>query len=174
MSLFTPGVLTSAQLNVLVNNLNETAPGKFTAAGQLLVGTGSNAGAVRLPTGDTYTGGGTDTTNSTTYTGLTGGPTFGVVTGAKALVLHGCSLTNDGIAGRSLASYSISNATVVAANDTWALAHDVSGVGRIVKASAVYMHSGLTAGTNVFTFAARVVANTGTFTLRSINVFPLS
>lgn len=166
-------VLTAAHLLAIRDNINETAPAKFSSAGQLLVSTGPNAGAARLPTGDTYTGGGTDTTNSTSYTGLTGGPTFTVATGTKAIVMHGCALTNDGAGGRSLASYSIGGATTVAANDTWALSHDISAAGRIVKASTVYMHTGLTAGSNIFTFAARVGANTGTFTLRSMTVFPL-
>lgn len=157
----------------IVANINETATAKFSSAGQVFVATGPNQGAARLPTGDTYSGGGTDTTNSTSYTGLTGGPTFGVTTGTKALVMHGCNLTNDGSGQRSLASYSISSATTVTASDGWAFAHDVSGIGRVVKGSMVYMHTGLTAGANVFTFAGRVTAGTGTFTLRSINIFPL-
>ncbi len=43
---FTSGsVLTAAQLNTyLRDNLNETAPAKFTAAGQLFVSTAANAG----------------------------------------------------------------------------------------------------------------------------------
>jgi hypothetical protein len=48
----------------------------------------------------------------------------------------------------------------------------VSSAGRIVKASFVYMHT-VTAGSNIFTGRYRVTGGSGTFTLRSINVFPL-
>jgi hypothetical protein len=165
-------VLTAAQVLAIRDNINETAPAKFTAAGQILVSTTANSGAARAPYGETYTGGGTDVTNSTSYVGLTGSPSFGVTTGTKALVMHGAQITVDTAGSRALASYEISSATTAAAADTWAVGHDVSSAGRIVKASFVYMHT-VTAGSNIFTGRYRVTGGSGTFTLRSINVFPL-
>lgn len=166
-------VLTAAQVLAIRDNINETAPAKFSAAGQILVSTTANAGAARTPTGDIYTGGGSDTTASTSFVGLTGSPSFGVGTGTKAIVMHGAQLTVDTAGARALASYEISSATAVSAADTWAAAHDVSSAGRVMKASMVYMHTGLTSGTNIFTGRYRVTGGTGTFTLRSIVVFPL-
>ena len=163
--------LTSAQLNILGGDLNETAPAKFTAAGQFFVATGSNVGAVRTPNSDNYTGGGTDSTNSTSYIGLTGAPSAGAVTGPQVLVMHGASLANDTTGARSAASYEISGATSVSANDSWAVMMDASGAGRVVKASLVQMHA-VTAGSNVFTQRFRVSGGTGTFSIRNLSIVP--
>ena len=164
--------LTAAQLNILSGDLLETAPAKFTAASQFFVSTGSNAGVVRTPVQDNYTGGGTDATNSTSYIGLTGSPSLGPATGTKALVMHGASMANDTIGARSAVSYEISGATSVSPNDFWAVMMDESGPSRVIKASWVQIHTGLTAGTNVFTQRFRVTGGTGTFAIRSLCIVP--
>ena len=61
----------------------------------------------------------------------------------------------------------------MAAADSWALIHDVSGAGRTIKASIVYHHTGLTAGSNTFTQQFKVGGNTGTFLSRGLTVIPL-
>lgn len=165
--------LTAAQLNIIGGDLLETAPAKFTVASQFFVSTGSNAGVARTAVQDNYTGGGTDSTNSTSYTGLTGSPSLGTGTGTKALVMHGASVTNDTVGNRSYVSYEISGATAVAPNDFWAVIVDQQGIaGRIVKASWVQIHTGLTAGSNVFTQRFKVNGGTGTFAIRNLAVLP--
>lgn len=164
--------LTAAQLNILGGDLLETAPAKFTAASQIFVSTGSNAGVARTVFQDNYTGGGTDSTNSTSYIGLTGSPSLGPATGTKALVMHGASLANDTTGARSAVSYEISGATTVAANDSWAVMYDESSPSRVIKASWVQVHTGLTAGTNVFTQRFRVTGGTGTFSIRNLSILP--
>lgn len=164
--------LTAAQLNILGGDLLETAPAKFTAASQFFVSTGSNAGVARTAVQDNYTGGGTDSTNSTSYTGLTGSPSLGTGTGTKALVMHGASLANDTAGNRSYVSYEISGATAVSPNDFWAVIYDENSTGRIIKASWVQIHTGLTAGTNVFTQRFKVNGGTGTFSTRNLAVLP--
>jgi hypothetical protein len=165
--------LTAAQLNILGGDLNETAPAKFTTAGQIFVATGSNAGAARSIGFDAYGGGGTDATNSTSYTALTGGGAVTATTGTSALVSHFASITNDTTGTRSYASYAISGSTTLSAQDTWALIHDVSGGGRTQKSGLMFKHTGLTAGSNTFTQQFKVAANTGTFLTRGITVIPL-
>jgi hypothetical protein len=164
--------LTAAQLNILSGDLNETAAAKFTAASQFFVSTGSNSGVARTAVQDNYTGGGTDSTNSTSYIGLTGSPSLGTGTGTKALVMNSSSLGNDTAGNRSYASYEISGATSVSPNDFWAVIYDENSTGRIIKASWVQIHTGLTAGTNVFTQRFKVNGGTGTFTLRSLAIVP--
>jgi hypothetical protein len=167
-------VLTAAQLNTnLRDNLNETAVAKATAAGQVFVSTASNALAARVPTSNVYAGGGTDTTNSTTYTGLTGGGAVTVTTGSQAIVSHWASVANDTAGSRSYASYAVTGATTISSSDTWAIVQDISGANRVQKCGLTYLHTGLTAGSNTFTQQFKVSGNTGSFTTRGINVFPL-
>ncbi len=166
--------LTSAQWNASVrDNLNETAPAKATAAGQIFVATGTNTIAARTIQSNVYGGGGTDSTNSASYIPLTGGATVTATTGAAALVHQFASLTNDTTGSRSYSSYAISGASTVAASDSWTLLHDVSSGGRTIKAGMVYHHTGLTAGSNTFTQQFKTGANTGTFLSRGLVVVPL-
>lgn len=174
MPLFVPGVLTAAQLNVLVNNLNETAPGKFTTAGQYLTASGSNAGAARIVVQDSVVSGTDDTTTSTTYTSLGGGtPSVGAVTGTRALTFNTCNMANNTNGAYSVCSYEVSSATVVAPSDTWAcfFTAETSAV-RSSRISMIWLHTGLTAGTNIFTQRYRVSGGTGTFNFRSLTVMP--
>lgn len=165
--------LTAAQLNILSGDLNETGAAKATTAGQFFVATGSNSLAARTVAADTYGGGGTDATNSASYTALTGGAVATATTGVAALAHHFSSITNDTAGSRSYASYAISGATTAAAADSWALIHDVSGTGRTVKAGLVYKHTGLTAGSNTWTQQFKTGSNTGTFLSRGLVIIPL-
>src|SRR3954463_9664656 len=85
----------AAQFNTYVrDNLNETAPAKATAGGQLFVSTGPNAIAARTPTAATVVT--SQTTASTSYTNLaTAGPAVTVTTGTQAIALFKASISND-------------------------------------------------------------------------------
>lgn len=170
--------LTAAQWNASVrDDLNETAPAKFTAANQYFVATGSNVGAARTMSQATYSGGGTDTTNSTTYIGLTGGPSVGPTTGTAALVHINSRCLNTTATGRALASFAVSTATTIASSDIRAIGATSNGASEdyfvggafLLNASSV----ALTAGTNTFSMEFRQTGGVGSFTIRSIAVTPL-
>lgn len=112
------------------------------------------------------------TRNSTSYGDLaTVGPSASVVIGPSglALVILHAKLDNSG-ANTSRMSFAVSGATTVAASDVESLAQQGSNT---VEASGVFMVTGLTPGTNVFTAKYRVHAGTGTFSNRQITVIPL-
>src|SRR6266436_5501793 len=144
---------TAAQYNASDrDNMLETPAAKFTAAGQLFVSTGANAGAVRTPTNAITAA--SETTASTSYTDLaTIGPTVSVLTGAAALVVAYCNLTNNNASGFAFMSYAISGATSRAVSDAWAI--QMAGTGNL-RMSAMVLQTGLTPGVNVFTAKYRV------------------
>lgn len=166
-------VFTAAQFNTYVrDNLNETAPAKASAAGQIFVATAANAIAARTPSTAGGPGAG-ETTTSTSYTDLTtSGPAVTVTTGTSALVIIAARMTNTTSGSECAASYEVSGATTSAASDARALAFNASSGSPNLRASAAYLHTGLTAGSNTFTMKYRVSAGTGTFTYRNITVIP--
>jgi hypothetical protein len=165
--------LTAAQWNASVrDNLNETAVAKATTAGGIFVATGANALAQRVTVLDTYTGGGTDTTNSTSYTGLTGGAAVAAATGTKACVLSTARVSHDTAGGRAYCSHSISGATTTAASDVWAFVHDAHTASRVLTQTQVSEWATLTTGTNTFTHAFKVSANIASFVWRQLVILP--
>jgi hypothetical protein len=165
--------LTAAQLNILGADLNETAVGKASAAGQYFVATAANTLVARAMQFDLYTGGGTDTTNSTSYTALTGGASAGSTSGAKMLIFHGASMGNDTAGSRSLASFAVSGATTIAATDSVGVAVDCSGANRITKCGQTYLLTGLNLGVNSATSSFRVTSGIGAFIVRHVGTMPL-
>jgi hypothetical protein len=165
--------LTAAQWNASVrDNLNETAPAKATVSGGIFVATGAGAIAQRATNADTYTGGGTNDTNSTSYTGLTGGAAVAITTGTKAIVLSTFRFSHDTLGGRSYVSHAISGATTTAASDTWAALNDAHTINRILTCSQVSYWPTLTSGSNTFTHFFRVVSNIASFTWRQLVILP--
>lgn len=166
--------LTAAQWNASVrDNLNETAPGKATTSNQIFVSTAANTIAARTPDHDSYNGGGTDTTNSTTYTALTGGAAATMTTGTRATIFSTARVSHDVLGSRSFVSYAISGATTLAADDSWAAVRDCDGANRIVTSTYVSTHEGsLTAGSNTFTQNFKVGSNIMSVANRRITVFP--
>jgi hypothetical protein len=165
--------LTAAQWNASVrDNLNETAVAKATVSGGIFVATGSNSLAQRATNADTYTGGGTDTTNSTSYTGLTGGAAVAISTGTKAIVLSTARFSHDTVGARSYVSHAISGATTTAANDSWAALNDAHTANRILTFTQVSWWPSLTTGSNTFTHNFRVVSNLASFTWRQLVILP--
>jgi hypothetical protein len=171
MTAVSGSVFTAAQFNTYVrDNLNETAPAKATAAGQIFVSTGANAIAARLPNADFI--GTQETTTSTTYTDLaTTGPTVTATTAASAIVATYCNqFHSTGLA--AWMSYTISGATSDPADDNRSLQLQSTGGQHI---GGTFFHSSiLTPGTNTFTAKYRVsTSGTGTFSSRRLLVIPL-
>lgn len=169
-------VLTAAQLNThLRDNLNETAPAKATAAGQIFVSTGLNAIAARAPA--SHYVGTSQTTTGTSYTDLdTAGPSVTVTTGSRAMVFFGTRMWNTGTA-YTHCSFEVSGATSLPASDAKSVAlrltagqGDGSAGGRHVGHQ---METSLTPGSNTFTLKYRVSAGTGRYDERHLFVMPL-
>jgi hypothetical protein len=67
-------------------------------------------------------------------------------------------------------AFAVSGASTVAASDAQAFSNEGD---KATQASATYVVTGLTGGSNTFTAKYRVSGNTGTFVNRSITVIPL-
>jgi hypothetical protein len=160
-------VFTAAQFNQYVrDNLNQTAPALATATGQLFVATGVNAIAARVPTRVNIATG--QTTTSTSMTDLaTVGPTVTVTTGTSALVIIGSALQNSG-AFNSLMGWTVGGASSLGVTDDMGGAYGSIGA----TVTGIFLQTGLTPGSNVFTSKYQVSGGTGTFTFRSLSVIP--
>ena len=153
------------------DNFNETAPGVASAAGRLIVTTGVNAIAERIPASGFVTT--SETTTSTSFTDLsTAGPAVTVTSGTSALIIVSAQLRNDTTNAFSRMSFAVSGATTDAANNNRALAQQVDAGDNWVGASHAILLTNLTAGSNTFTAEYDVSAGTGTFQFRRILVIP--
>jgi hypothetical protein len=171
---WTSSVTTPAQLNQqLSGNMSETAVAKATTTGSLFVGAGPNALVERYPQFNLYAGGGTDTTNSGSYTALTGGAACTATTTDKSLVFHGASLANDSVGARSWCSFAVSGASTIAADDNWGIAYDETAAARVIKCGVTTLMTGMTPGSNVFTQQFRVTGGIGSFVIRHLGLIPL-
>lgn len=165
-------VLTGAQMNLIRDNLNETAPAKATTAGGIFVATGANAIAQRLITQTEVTT--SESTTSTTYVALATAQALTVTTGTQALVMISSQIAQATPGDSSLMSYAVSGATTVAANDKWGLDWMSTTSNYFGAFSRVYYHTGLTSGSNTFTAQFRSGAGgTANFRNRQIMVVPL-
>lgn len=152
MPTFTPGPLTAAQLNVLVGNLNETAPAKATAPGRFFVTTGANSIAERSITGAKITGGIQTTTTIASFGDLiTAGPTVTATTGTSAFVICTAQIENSTGGASGMMGYAISGASSIAAGADRCLRLNSAVGGVRNRASAAMFQTGLTAGSNTFT-----------------------
>lgn len=169
LPVFTAAVLTTAQQNIIRDNLMETAVAKASLPNQYPVATGVNSLAMRrvnsassLPT---------KTTTSTTYT-LASGPQVTVTTGTTALVFIFAQLT---ISADSETAYYA--AAVTGDSDITAEDHRALTVGRytsefLIGASMAVYFTGMTAGSNTFSGMVRVTGGTGTYDNRRIIAQP--
>ncbi|MFT2016284.1 hypothetical protein ACMA1D_10640 [Streptomyces sp. 796.1] len=170
--------LTAAQFNTYVrDNLLETEAAKANFTGNMLITTGANAITARnCFRSRTLTA---STTSSTTYTGLDsgGGPTVTVTTGTTALVWVATWMENTAPSNATMASVSVSGATVVAASDTNMVAMQGLSASpptpNSVRYGVTYRFTGLTPGVNTFTMEYRVSGGTGTFSNRELLVMAL-
>ena len=94
-----------------------------------------------------------------------------VTTGTVALVLFKAELANDTGGQLTYLSYSVSSATTVAASDGHMIRYESGAANDRAFFGGFNLHTGLTAGSNVFTLEAKVSANTGTITRPEIAVF---
>lgn len=176
MTAIAGSVFTAAQFNQFIrDNLLETAPAKATTAGAHFAVSGVNAIEERISATSATLA--SDTTASTTYADLSGGPgpSVTVTTGVAALVMVHAQSANSG-AGSARMGYDVSGATSIAAADNRATG--ILGVaGAAPNAASVILHNAsslpLTPGSNTFTAKYRVSSGTGTFEHRRIIVFPL-
>lgn len=165
-------VFTAAQFNTHVrDNLNETAPAKATAAGQIFVATGVNSLAARTPSRarvDT-----SETTSSSSFGDLaTVGPAVTVTTGTTALVIVTAAISNNTANVVLLVSFTVSGATSFTADNTVRICRDGMAANTLVRYSAATLFP-LTAGSNTFTMKYNTqAATTATFSMREIIVIP--
>lgn len=164
--------LTAAQWNTNVrDNLNETMPNIVKNIVSTLCFTdGANSLVERRGTSARISS--SQSTTSTSYTDLaTPGPTVTLTTGTIVLVIAQAQATNSGSTSTHHTSWAISGATTLAASDVWAISD--RGTANNQRAM-VYLHTGLTAGTNTFRMKYNVLSGTGTWAKRHLAVIPLS
>jgi hypothetical protein len=162
--------LTAAQMNILSDDLRETASAKATTAGSFFATTAANTIAERIPTiASVLT---SQTTGSNTYTDLaTVGPQLTAATAATALIIITIRSSNNTAASGCFMGYEISGATSLAADDSRALIN-ASGTNSLYMSWAV-LSGGLTAGSNTWTVKYRVTSGTtGTFSDRRLTIIP--
>lgn len=166
-------VLTAAQWNASVrDNLLETAVAKATTANGYFVATGANALAQRFILEAVVDP--LETTTSTSYTSLaTNGPLVAPTTGTKALVFLTSQQSNSTSGTTCYATYEVSGASSIAANDSWA-ALVQSPAGQDIRMTCVSLQT-LSAGVNTFRMMYRCGSGggTGSFNRRRITVMPL-
>ena len=167
--------LTAAQWNASVrDNLLETAPAKATAAGRLMVTTGANAIAERVPTTQTIAT--AQTTLSTSYVDLTTvGPSVTVTTGTAAIIILTARINVNTASIQGNMGYAVSGASTIAASDNRCLRAETAGTGEFNRSSMVTMDTTLTAGSNTFTakYHSGNASATVEFADREILVIPL-
>lgn len=118
----------------------------------------------------------TQTTTSTSYTDLTtGGPAVSVTIGENELALVGltCQLSNDTLAAKSFMGFTVSDASTVAAAEASSLILQAFVADNVIGTTAVFLVTGLTAGTNTFTAKYKVSSGTGSFGVRNLWALPL-
>lgn len=118
------------------------------------------------------------TTASTSYTDLaTTGPAVTVTIGSHgmAVVILFNACASDTATANQHMGFAVSGASTVAAADEWSnqVRQVDANVAGFERQSAVFLVTGLTAGSNTFTAKYKVNAGTGTFKERRIAVVPL-
>lgn len=166
-------VFTAAQFNQYVRDLlNETAPAKAVTPGGYFVTSGTNSIAERSVASQFVTT--LETTSSTAYADMaTVGPTVSVTTGTAAIVAVCARIINNTAGQNTYASYEISGASSVPANDDNAFMFTCPVANYSQQGAHVVHHTGLTPGVNTFTMKYRVTGGTGTGDNRRIIVLPL-
>ncbi|MCZ7440807.1 hypothetical protein O7598_31065 [Micromonospora sp. WMMC241] len=170
---FTDGsVLTAAQLNLLRDDLNETAPAKATQAGRLIVTTGLNSVAERDVVSSAIAT--TQTTGSTSFVDLTTpGPTVTVTTGSAAILLWSALMSNSTANAKTYVDYTVSGASSRSAQDASALRFQSDSANQEARSGQVMFEGGLTPGSNTFKLQYHTNGGTGSFSDRRLTVIAL-
>ena len=169
---FTDGaILTAAQLNVMRDNFNETAPAKATSAAGFIVTTALNSIVQRTPLGSTVTT--SQTTTSTSYVDLaTIGPTVTVTTGPAAMVALSALMSKSTDNTAAVTSYEVTGASSQPAVDGRSALMDGAPANQGMRIGVTIFQSDLTPGSNTFTQKYKVSSTTGTFSNRHLVVIP--
>jgi hypothetical protein len=129
---------------------------------------------VGLPSSGTATVDTGQTTSSTSFTDLaTAGPAVTLTTGTKALVIMQARIYNSSTGGYVSMGTTVSGATTLAATEEKSLTFYSASNQPISQASAGFLLSGLTAGSNTFTAKYKTTAGTGTWLYRNIAVIDM-
>ena len=155
-----------------INNLG-TAASFATRNNPTFTGTVNWSGAVLNTNAATIAT--SNTTTSTSFTDLaTVGPSVTLTTGTKVLVILTSRTANDTDSGSTSMSFAVSGASTVAASSTRSFEwQKAGGLVPQIKASAAFMLTGLTAGSNTFTAKYLAGAGTGYWYDRSVIVIDL-
>jgi hypothetical protein len=171
---FTSGAaLTAAQLNTLSGDLNETAAGKATAAGQYFITTGANALFAQSPAYAQI-----DTSETTTSIGSYGdlatvGPSVTVAIRISAIIFYSALIANGTGGGGGNISYGISGATTFAAPNGHVLSSRDGIANESSQWSKVNWQTGLNNGTHAIGLKYTTpTGGTATFSFREILVLP--
>jgi hypothetical protein len=170
MTAIAGSVFTAAQFNQFVrDNLNECPTSKAFTPGAYFTVADANLMVQRTP--QTAYIAASQTTTSQTFADLaTIGPQVTVDTGSSALVgLYNANLNSTATVS-SLMSFDVTGASTIAASDSTSIGTATSSGART---GSVFLVTGLTPGTNIFTCRYRVGSGTGTYVDRRITVFPL-
>jgi hypothetical protein len=113
-------------------------------------------------------------TTSTSFTDLaTAGPAVTLTTGTKALVIVQARVYNTSTGGYVSMGTTVSGATTLAATEEKSLVFYSASNAPISQASAGFILTGLTAGSNTFTAKYKVTAGNGTWIYRNIAVIDM-
>lgn len=168
---FTSGnVLTSAQLNAIVANINESAPAKATGGGGFIVTTAPNQVTQRTPQSAEALA--ANSTTNTSFSFFTSGPAITITSGsivwAYVTAMMGNDTVNQGcrMSVDTIGSHSPGDATALAVTSPTANA--------AFRATCLIRISGLTPGANTITAVYRAAASgTASFSQRRLDVLPL-
>lgn len=166
-------VLTAAMLNLIRDNLNETAPAKITANSQWLISTGANSLVARdLKVGTVPA---QQATTSTAYVDLTtAGPVVTVNSGTRAMVFMTTQGWNAVAGDMAIMAYALSGATVLAASTISRLLIESSQVNDTMRVTVLDFKHDLTPGSNTFTAKYKsAFGGQATFSDRELTVMAL-
>jgi hypothetical protein len=146
--------------------------GVATASGRLIVTTASKTVTERVP--DTDAIGTSEATASTTYVNLaTTGPTVTITTGTRALVILGCSASNNIATNAGRMTIDLSGATTSAASDTNSFMISSGNASDAYQGGWVTLYDPINAGSNVFQAKYRAVtAGSASFSNRVVSIMP--
>lgn len=162
-------ILTAAEMNQLVDNIEALADGTGLADGII------NPNKLSLGAQQAVVATG-QTTTSTSFTDLaTTTDTVTVTIGVNglALVIISSRINNSDSAAGGFVGVALSGANTAAASDANSLNMRNSSGAPDSQTSWIYLATGLSSGSTTFKLKYRVTAGTGTFTNRRITVIPL-
>lgn len=166
--------LTAAELNSQIrDNLLHQAPPIVSGDHGYVMSSGEHELSFRQPKRNVMQDSGQ--TSSTSYTDLTDasvGPSVTCTTGTQCLVIFGCTMKQETLAGNStFASVAVSGATTISASTGWALRLQTSVEHKIGASQFVFFNT-LNQGSNTFTMKYAVGGGLGTFLRRRIFAMP--